>query len=404
MRFFDRQRLDYDLDVKSLPTQSEEARREPSGDPTNFRSFHVAYHSVEAVRRGVDLIVDLASEIDFDIRGRNSRGRIESIPRAKALDTTLNVYPNPDEDVSVFRREVYSDLILTGNAFIYWDGFNIFHVPANNIQVIAGKTSKVKHYLYTPDDTKYQVDEMIHIQDNNVSGKLTGSSRLLATRETISSISNMIEFQQNFFKNGAIPGLVLTTPNILGKKIKERLVDYWQKQFSPKKGGRTPLVLDGDFKVNPISTTTFKELDFEQSIKGNERKILEALGVPPILLDGGNNANIAPNLKLFYITTITPLVKKVASGLESFFAYDLKPDVTTVAALKPELRDQANYFQSLVNTGIITPNEAREQLRMEEHDDPEADTLRVPANIAGSAANPAEGGRPTEEGEDENAK
>jgi len=51
-----------------------------------------------------------------------------------------------------------------------------------------------------------------------------------------------------------------------------------------------------------------------------------------------------------------------------------------------------------VNTGIITPNEAREAINfapIEGFDD-----LRVPANIAGSAVNPDEGGRPTEEGED----
>jgi hypothetical protein len=43
----------------------------------------------------------------------------------------------------------------------------------------------------------------------------------------------------------------------------------------------------------------------------------------------------------------------------------------------------------------MSPNEARDSMRMEPvegHDD-----LRVPANIAGSAANPSEGGRPSEE-------
>ena len=48
----------------------------------------------------------------------------------------------------------------------------------------------------------------------------------------------------------------------------------------------------------------------------------------------------------------------------------------------------------------MAPNEAREAMRLEPlegHDD-----LRVPANIAGSAANPSEGGRPKEEEEEEN--
>lgn len=50
----------------------------------------------------------------------------------------------------------------------------------------------------------------------------------------------------------------------------------------------------------------------------------------------------------------------------------------------------------------MAPNEAREALGhepLEGHDD-----LRVPANIAGSAANPEEGGRPPQEEEQDNGE
>ena len=47
----------------------------------------------------------------------------------------------------------------------------------------------------------------------------------------------------------------------------------------------------------------------------------------------------------------------------------------------------------------MTPNEVREAMNMESLDG--HDDLRVPANIAGSAANPTEGGRPPEETEEE---
>jgi len=63
------------------------------------------------------------------------------------------------------------------------------------------------------------------------------------------------------------------------------------------------------------------------------------------------------------------------------------------SALQPELKDVAAYHSTLVNGGVITPNEARIELRY-----PTIagnDTLRIPANIAGSAANPSVGGRPS---------
>ena len=50
-------------------------------------------------------------------------------------------------------------------------------------------------------------------------------------------------------------------------------------------------------------------------------------------------------------------------------------------------------------SGIITPNEARDSMRMEGIEG--NDELRIPANIAGSAANPSEGGRPSEDEEND---
>ena len=63
------------------------------------------------------------------------------------------------------------------------------------------------------------------------------------------------------------------------------------------------------------------------------------------------------------------------------------------------MRDQSQYYTALVNGGIISPNEARENLGFDPIEG--QDDIRTPANIAGSAANPDEGGRPEEGGEDD---
>jgi len=123
------------------------------------------------------------------------------------------------------------------------------------------------------------------------------------------------------------------------------------------------------------------------------------MGVPPILMDGGNNANIRPNHRLYYLETVLPIVRKLNHALERYFGFRIDEDVHGVPALQPELRDQAAYYATLVNTGIMTPNEVRDAMNMESIDG--HDDLRVPANIAGSAADPSEGGRPPEEEETE---
>ncbi|SVA52491.1 uncharacterized protein METZ01_LOCUS105345, partial [marine metagenome] len=160
-----------------------------------------------------------------------------------------------------------------------------------------------------------------------------------------------------------------------------------------------PLILDGGLEVDSLTNVSFKELDFQASIEANEKIILEAMGVPPLLLDSGNNANIRPNHRMYYLETVLPIVRKMNFAFERYFGFDLQEDISNVPALQPELRDQAAYYSTLVNTGVITPNEAREALRMEALDG--LDEVRVPANIAGSAGNPGEGGRPPEEDENE---
>jgi hypothetical protein len=116
------------------------------------------------------------------------------------------------------------------------------------------------------------------------------------------------------------------------------------------------------------------------------------LGVPQILLDGGNNANISPNLRLFYLETVLPINRSFVSAVERYFGYDIEPITSSVSALQPELKDVAAYLTSLVNGGVLSPNEARVELRYEKlagHDE-----IRIPANIAGSAVDSSQGGAP----------
>jgi hypothetical protein len=116
------------------------------------------------------------------------------------------------------------------------------------------------------------------------------------------------------------------------------------------------------------------------------------------MMDSGNNANIRPNMRLYYLETILPIVRKINYGLERYFGFELREDITNIPALQPELRDSSAYYTSLVNGGIITPAEARKALGFDFVTGTEE--IRVPANIAGSATNPDEGGRPVEETEE----
>jgi HK97 family phage portal protein len=367
-----------------------------AGGESQYYTFVEAYNNIESVRRGVDLIVNGAASFDFSVAEKISGlvSTTNNIRKTKVYNL-LNFQPNLYQDQDKFRRLIYSDLLLEGNAFIYWDGSYLYHLPAQNVTVNADPKTYIKNYTYS-NGTEFLPTEVIHIMDNSSDTIFRGTSRLRAIQSTIQARENMTRFQENFFKNGAVPGLVLKSPNVLGDKVKQRLIESWTREYNPTRGGKRPLVLDGGLDIKNLSDVNFKELDFEQSIQQKDREILMALGVPPLLLDGGNNANIAPNLRLFYLETVLPMVRQVTSGFERFFGYNLEPEASKVSALQPDMRDAAAYYTTLVNGGVISPNEARVELRydrIEGHDD-----LRIPANIAGSASDPSQGGRPQEGG------
>ena len=209
------------------------------------------------------------------------------------------------------------------------------------------------------------------------------------------SLSSLVEYQTNFLNNGTIPSLVLTTPNPLSDRVKTRVREEWRLNYSVKRGGKRPIILDGDWAINQLGASTIKEIDFEVSVKVLESRILEALGVPPILLNSGNNANVNPNILLFYRMTVLPLVNKVNFAFERFFGYNLKAIEADIAALRPDLNATANYWSTLVSMGIISRNEAREALRFEKDNGERSDELVIPANIAGSAEDSTTGGRPS---------
>lgn len=366
---------------------------ESSSEPTF--SYQQAYEKLEIVNRGVNMIVDDASQIPARVGDQAKGDSVVKGVRKASVERLLNFEPNPFQDISTFRRNLYIDYLLDGNIFIYFDGVHLYHLPSNKMKIVTSETTYISRYEFNS-DVVYKPDEIIHIKENSFKSIYRGVSRLKPALRTMQLMTSMRSFQDNFFKNGAVPGLVIKSPNTLSQKIKERLISSWQEKYRPDTGGKRPLVLDGGLDIDSISDVNFQQLDFQESISTNEDIVLKALGIPPIMLDSGNNANIRPNMRMYYLQTVLPIVKQLYAGYQRFFGFTIIEDVTDIPALQPELSDLANYYTSLVNTGIVTPNEARDRLGFEKDASPDSDVLRIPANVAGSAGNPSEGGRPPE--------
>jgi HK97 family phage portal protein len=394
--------------LKLNPAQPSIASLEPFASPETIVDFEQAYREIEVIHRSVDMIINAMCEIPFVVDGGAS----------KKVNKLLNIKPNPFEDrVRLFRR-AFLDFQLDGNAFFYYDGADLYLLPANDVEVVPDDRTFVSHYNYLvhnqqandfygfgrgkqtskSESIRFEPQEIIHVMAENENSIFRGTSKLKPILNLMELYYYMIKFQRQFFKNNALPGFVLTTENILSKRVKERLLESWRASYTTIfDGARNPAILDGGLKIDEFSTKSFDQLDFENSIERIQQDMAKALGVPYVLLKSGNNANIDANQKLFYLHTILPLLNQFCSAFSHFFngGVEIRPDRLSVPALQPDNRTQAVYYSTLVNTGIITPNEAREGLRFPKLEN--NDNIRIPQNITGSATDATQGGRPSEE-------
>lgn len=160
----------------------------------------------------------------------------------------------------------------------------------------------------------------------------------MSADRSIQTLYKMHNFQDQFFDNGAIAGIVIETDNTLSQLAKDRTILNWMTKYSVKNGAKRPMILDSGLKLKSIGDTNFKDMDFDVSIKTHGIKVLTALGVPQVLIDGGNNANISPNLRLFYLETVIPIVRRFTSSVEHFFGYDIDVVTSNVSAYSQILR------------------------------------------------------------------
>lgn len=386
---------------KSNPVQSsiEQEQGDQPTTQTKIRTVTDAFNLVEVVNRCINLTVDNAALVTYDVAGSLNFTGIATGVRKDQLVRMLNVKPNPYMDISTFRRLLLMDFLVDGNAFIYYDGTGLYHVPAMNMTIIPDSVGYVNSYEYTTsvgDMFTYPVNKIIHIKDNSVNSIYRGDSRINSSLESLYSRAAMLQFQNSFFDSGTSMGMIIETESILSSRMKERQEREWVAKYNPRRGNGRPIILDAGMKAKSTTSSNFKEMAFVDSIQEMEKKVAVALGIPPILLDSGNNANIKPNIELWFYTTLIPMLRKFEAALEYYFAYDIELSTHRVPALLPDLKAEAERISALVNNGIITGNEGRLVLRMEPSKEEHMDQIRIPQNIAGSAVGVSgqEGGRP----------
>jgi hypothetical protein len=147
------------------------------------------------------------------------------------------------------------------------------------------------------------------------------------------------------------------------------------------------MLLEGDFDWKEMGLSP-KDMDFIQLKNMSAKDIALVYGVPSQLIgipDAQTYSNFSEAKLALYNETIIPLLDRFQSDLNEWLSpmfgedLELRYDIDSIPAMAEQRRRVFESVTQGVQNGILTRNEAREQLGYETIDG--ADSLLVPANL-----------------------
>jgi len=308
----------------------------------------------------------------------------------------------------VLFKQLVKDLLIFGNAYAYLvrdkDGQikQIGYLQPQEVTAYYTPQDFFVQYYTSPKIKKQKIlpKDMIHLIINSKDG-IMGKGILHFADEAIETANYVNETAKNYFKAGTQVTAVLTmnldnpNMNISDKKLQE-LKDAWNSGSTKTGEGSTTRILPANMKLQPISGNA-RESQLNESRLYDIQEIARFFNISPILL--GDYSKMAYNTieacQLEYVLhCLVPYIELIQDEFSrKFIPIELQNkeivDLDETYLLKADKSTLANYLNTLVKSGIMTINEARQVLGLEMIDSDSANSLIIPftdisQNIVGS--------------------
>jgi len=179
------------------------------------------------------------------------------------------------------------------------------------------------------------------------------------------------EYIRAFFKNGAIPAIILKTEeqSVPDKEVK-RLKAWWNKLFQGHDKAFGTGILTKGMEIEQL-TAVNKDLVIPELQEEVRRQIAAAFGIPQTIMeDAANYATARAHFVQLYTQAIFPEAEMVANFMNRQFWKDfgLKWRFRTedVEAMQQEESEKAREYSLLYEVGLIGQEEARVRLDFDE--------------------------------------
>jgi len=269
-------------------------------------------------------------------------------------------------------------LVVTGEAYtqVSFSGrspkkpLGMFVVPSQYMNPVMGDYLRpVQGYKYTEyGEVNFDLEEIIYIRKPSLSQYWNGQSPGAASAELIDLYNSGIEWNKNVAKSGGIPPVVASSPSIMAEDIPD-IKRNWRSQRGANNSHELTVV-SGELKFEKLNDNPH-DAEWEKAILSAMRMILMTFGVSSELLnDAGNKtySNYREARKALYMEASIPLARKIYGAITKHLAkyYDDSPkiclDIDKIESIQEDRGFAVERLTKAVDAGIITANEAREEL------------------------------------------
>jgi len=276
-----------------------------------------------------------------------------------------------------------TDYCVTGNIILYNAIINrtLIHIPAEIINMDIDGNGALRSYSILGFDRqsmplgqlKSRIDpsNIIHIKRPNPSSIHWGMSPLIPGQSPVLFNRYSSEYLNNFYRKGAQPGMVISTPEGVTQKQREDLQNSLEKQNMGRQNQRRFLVLPNGAKGDAFAHTIADQQLLEH-IKNNRETIINLFGVPKEVLSiqdsagGLGSDQYKQAIKSFWNGTLMSIGNMYADALTKAYRaylgedYKIRKDYSQVPELQENLKEKSDLATAMLST--MTLNEVRKQV------------------------------------------
>lgn len=336
-------------------------------------------YGIPAFWTGIRVIQETIASLPFEVFLHRGDGVYPATNRPEY--TLLSLEPCESMSAYDFKSRVASNLEIYGNAYakIYRNEAGIVErlewIDPTRVQVLVrwidNVTTEVKYKILPPPSVtnfKEEIldyDQILHFKI--MSDGIMGRSMITACKEALGLMLTSQKYGYEFYKNGAMPSGIFSTPSNLTRDQKDLIIKDWSERNTGYGNSGKIVVLSNGAQYQHISSTP-ADAKWLESMHFTSVQIGQMLRIPQHLmgnLERATNNNIEQQTIDFIVHGIRPRIK----GWENEYnrklwltptnrnKYYVKANLN--AMMRGDSLGRAEFYNKMMQIGVMNQDEIR---------------------------------------------